>query len=49
MKLILLKRYIHYKAIKSVSNDKLLKNKNTIGFVEHRGLLVYMINKQSLN
>ena len=40
--------YPIYKAIKSVSNDKLLKNKNTIGFVGAPWtLLVYMINKQS--
>ena len=42
------KIYPIYKAIKSVSNDKLLKNKNTIGFVGAPWtLLVYMINKQS--
>ena len=40
--------YPIYKAIKLVSNDKLLKNKNTIGFVGAPWtLLVYMINKQS--
>ena len=37
-----------YKAIKKVSNDNLLKNKNTIGFVGAPWtLLVYMINLQS--
>ena len=37
-----------YKALKKVSNDKLLKNKNTIGFVGAPWtLLVYMINQQS--
>mgnify|MGYP001489887517 CR=1 FL=1 len=37
-----------YKALKKVSNDKLLYNKNTIGFVGAPWtLLVYMINKQS--
>jgi uroporphyrinogen decarboxylase len=37
-----------YKAIKKVSNDKLVKNKNTIGFVGAPWtLLVYMINLQS--
>ena len=42
------KIYPIYKAIKSVSNDKLLKNRNTIGFVGAPWtLLVYMINKQS--
>jgi len=42
------KIYPIYKAIKSVSNDKLLKNKNIIGFVGAPWtLLVYMINKQS--
>ena len=42
------KIYPIYKAIKLVSNDKLLKNKNTIGFVGAPWtLLVYMINKQS--
>tara|TARA_A100001011_G_scaffold330623_1_gene356541 strand:- start:1886 stop:2827 length:942 start_codon:yes stop_codon:yes gene_type:complete len=42
------KIYPIYKAIKSVNNNKLLKNKNTIGFVGAPWtLLVYMINKQS--
>ena len=42
------KVYPVYKAIKQVSGDKLLKNKNTIGFVGAPWtLLVYMINKQS--
>jgi uroporphyrinogen decarboxylase len=37
-----------YKAIKKVSNNTLLKNKNTIGFVGAPWtLLVYMINQQS--
>jgi len=37
-----------YKAIKKVSDDKLLDNKNTIGFVGAPWtLLVYMINRQS--
>ena len=37
-----------YKAIKKVSNDKLIKNKNTIGFIGAPWtLLVYMINLQS--
>jgi uroporphyrinogen decarboxylase len=37
-----------YKAIKKVSNDKLVKNKNTIGFVGAPWtLLVYMINLKS--
>ena len=37
-----------YKAIKNVSNDKLLRNKNTIGFIGAPWtILVYMINKQS--
>ena len=37
-----------YKAIKKVSSDKILKNKNTIGFVGAPWtLLVYMINQQS--
>ena len=37
-----------YKAIKKVSNDKLVNNKNTIGFVGAPWtLLVYMINQQS--
>ena len=49
MKLILLEK-IHrvYKAIKKVSSDQILKNKNTIGFVGAPWtLLVYMINQQS--
>ena len=42
------KIYPVYKAIKLVSNNKLLKNKSTIGFVGAPWtLLVYMINKQS--
>ena len=42
------KIYPVYKAIKIVSNNKLLKNKSTIGFVGAPWtLLVYMINKQS--
>ena len=37
-----------YKAIKKVSSDKILENKNTIGFVGAPWtLLVYMINQQS--
>ena len=37
-----------YKAIKKVSSDNILKNKNTIGFVGAPWtLLVYMINQQS--
>ena len=37
-----------YRAIKKVSKDKLVKNKNTIGFVGAPWtLLVYMINQQS--
>ena len=37
-----------YKAIKKVSNNNLIKNKNTIGFVGAPWtLLVYMINQQS--
>ena len=37
-----------YKAIKKVSSDPILKNKNTIGFVGAPWtLLVYMINQQS--
>ena len=37
-----------YKAIKKVSSDQILKNKNTIGFVGAPWtLLVYMINQQS--
>ncbi len=37
-----------YKAIKKVSNEKILKDKNTIGFIGAPWtLLVYMINKQS--
>jgi len=37
-----------YKALKKVSHDKLLDNKNTIGFVGAPWtLLVYMINQQS--
>ena len=37
-----------YKALKKVSDDKLLNNKNTIGFVGAPWtLLVYMINQQS--
>ena len=40
--------YPVYKAIKLVSNNELLKNKSTIGFVGAPWtLLVYMINKQS--
>ena len=40
--------YPVYKAIKLVSNNKLLNNKSTIGFVGAPWtLLVYMINKQS--
>ena len=40
--------YPVYKAIKKVSNDKLINNKNTIGFVGAPWtLLVYMINLQS--
>ena len=42
------KIYPVYKAIKKVSNDNLMKNKNTIGFVGAPWtLLVYMINQQS--
>jgi uroporphyrinogen decarboxylase len=42
------KIYPVYKAIRLVSNNKLLKNKSTIGFVGAPWtLLVYMINKQS--
>ena len=42
------KVYPVYKAIKKVSSDRLLKNKNTIGFVGAPWtLLVYMINQQS--
>ena len=42
------KIYPVYKMIKKVSSDKLLKNKNTIGFVGAPWtLLVYMINQQS--
>ena len=42
------KIYPIYKAINLVRNNKLLKNKSTIGFVgAPRTLLVYMINKQS--
>jgi len=42
------KIYPVYKAIKKVSNDNLVKNKNTIGFVGAPWtLLVYMINQQS--
>jgi len=42
------KIYPVYKAINLVSNNDLLKNKNTIGFVGAPWtLLVYMINKQS--
>jgi uroporphyrinogen decarboxylase len=42
------KIYPVYKAIKKVSTDNLMKNKNTIGFVGAPWtLLVYMINKQS--
>ena len=42
------KIYPVYKAINSVSKNKLLKNKTTIGFVGAPWtLLVYMINKQS--
>jgi len=37
-----------YKAIKKVSSDNILQNKNTIGFVGAPWtLLVYMINQQS--
>ncbi len=42
------KIYNVYKAIKKVSSDPILKNKNTIGFVGAPWtLLVYMINQQS--
>jgi uroporphyrinogen decarboxylase len=42
------KIYPVYKAIKKVSTDKLVKNKNTIGFVGAPWtLLVYIINQQS--
>jgi len=42
------KIYPVYKAIKKVSSDDLMKNKNTIGFVGAPWtLLVYMINQQS--
>jgi uroporphyrinogen decarboxylase len=42
------KIYPVYKAIKKVSSDKLVNNKNTIGFVGAPWtLLVYMINQQS--
>ena len=42
------KIYPAYKAIKKVSSDNLMKNKNTIGFVGAPWtLLVYMINQQS--
>ena len=42
------KIYPVYKAIKKVSNNKITKNKNTIGFVGAPWtLLVYMINQQS--
>ena len=42
------KVYPVYKAIKSVSKDNLIKNKNVIGFVGAPWtLLVYMINQQS--
>ena len=42
------KIYPIYKAIKQVSNNKITKNKSTIGFVGAPWtLLVYMINKQS--
>ena len=42
------KIYPVYKAINLVRNNKLLKNKSTIGFVGAPWtLLVYMINKQS--
>ena len=42
------KIYPVYKAIKKVSSDNLMKNKNTIGFVGAPWtLLVYMINQQS--
>jgi len=40
--------YPIYKIIKKVSNDNLIKNKNTIGFIGAPWtLLVYMINQQS--
>ena len=42
------KVYPIYKAIKNVSNNNLMKNKSTIGFIGAPWtLLVYMINKQS--
>ena len=42
------KIYNVYKALKKVSSDPILKNKNTIGFVGAPWtLLVYMINQQS--
>ena len=42
------KTYPVYKAIRKVSTDNLMKNKNTIGFVGAPWtLLVYMINQQS--
>jgi len=42
------KIYPVYKAIKKISNDDFVKNKNTIGFVGAPWtLLVYMINQQS--
>lgn len=42
------KIYPVYKAIKKVSSDNLMKNKNTIGFIGAPWtLLVYMINQQS--